>query len=81
MPGLITDEQMTTLEAARGEEFDRLFLESMIVHHQGAITMVEELYDAGGGLESEIDSIARHVVADQGIEISRMQGMLAEMGS
>ncbi len=43
--------------------------------------MVYELYEAGGGLESEVDSIARHVDSDQSIEISRMQQMLAERAS
>ena len=50
----------------------------MIRHHDGAIQMVDELYAAGGGQESEIDAFARHVEADQGIEIARMQQMLAE---
>ena len=42
--------------------------------------MVYDLYGSGGGQESEVDSIARHVDSDQSIEISRMQRMLAEMG-
>jgi uncharacterized protein (DUF305 family) len=65
---------------AKGRAFDRLFLRSMIHHHQGALTMVEQLYAAGGGLESEADAFARHVVADQSIEIARMQELLAELG-
>ena len=43
MPGMLTDEQMAELDKARGAEFDRLFLTAMIKHHQGAITMVDEL--------------------------------------
>lgn len=78
MPGLLTEAELAQLEAAEGEAFDILFLQSMIRHHQGAIQMVQELYAAGGGQESEIDAFARHVEADQGIEIARMQEMLAE---
>ena len=78
MPGMLTDEQLADLEAATGAAFDRLFLQSMIQHHLGAVQMVGELYAAGGGNESEIDQFARHVESDQGIEIARMQQMLAE---
>ena len=80
MPGMLTAAEMERLEAAEGAEFDRLFLELMIKHHEGAIAMVYDLYGSGGGQESEVDSIARHVDSDQSIEISRMQRMLAEMG-
>jgi Uncharacterized protein conserved in bacteria len=79
MPGMLNDDQLRQLEQARGAEFDRLFLEFMIYHHQGAITMAEELYARGGGLEPESDRFAREIMADQGIEISRMQQMLARL--
>lgn len=77
MPGMLTDEQLARLEAADGAEFERLFLESMIQHHQGALQMVSRLYADGGGHESEIDQFARHVESDQGVEIARMQQLLA----
>ena len=80
MQGMLTDEELARLEAAAGAEFDRLFLELMFKHHEGAIAKVYDLYGSGGGQESEVDSIARHVDSDQSIEISRMQRMLAEMG-
>jgi len=78
MPGMLTDEQFAELEAASGDEFDRLFLEYMIQHHEGAVQMVDDLYADGGGQESATDQFARHVESDQGIEIARMQQMLAE---
>ncbi|RZS63712.1 uncharacterized protein (DUF305 family) [Agromyces ramosus] len=81
MPGMLTEQQLARLEAADGSTFDRLFLESMIQHHQGALQMVDELYASGGGQESAIDQFARHVESDQGIEIARMQEMLAERAS
>lgn len=78
MPGLLTDEELAQLEAARGEEFDVLFLQFMIRHHEGAIQMVSDLYASGGGQEPDIDAFARHVEADQGIEIARMRDLLAQ---
>ncbi len=78
MPGMLSEPELQELTAASGAEFDRLFLEFMIRHHKGALTMVEQLYAAGGGLESSADAFARHVDSDQQIEIGRMQGMLAE---
>ncbi|MGR2752388.1 DUF305 domain-containing protein [Agromyces arachidis] len=81
MPGMLTDEQLAELEAATGEDFERLFLEYMIQHHAGALEMVADLRAAGGGMELEVDRFARDVEGDQGIEIARMQSMLAELGS
>jgi uncharacterized protein (DUF305 family) len=77
MPGMLTPEEMATLEAAKGTEFDRLFLEGMMKHHGGAITMVNELFAApGAGQEVEIFSFASDVDADQRMEIDRMGAML-----
>ncbi len=78
MPGLLTDDELAQLEAAKGSEFERLFLEFMIKHHEGAIRMVADLIADGGGQETEIGLFARHVEADQGIEIARMQQLLAQ---
>ena len=79
MPGMLTEPQLKKLAAARGKAFARLFLESMIRHHQGAIQMVTELFLADGGAEPEAGVFARHVDADQEIEIARMRTMLAEL--
>jgi uncharacterized protein (DUF305 family) len=78
MPGMLSEQQLRRLQGARGEEFNRLFLTFMIQHHQGALTMVQQLYAAQGGQEPEADAFARHVEADQQIEIARMQQLLAE---
>lgn len=77
MPGMLTPEQLAQLDAARGTEFDRLFLTFMIQHHQGAITMVNELFARGGGEEEVAYRFASDVFADQTTEIDRMQKMLA----
>jgi uncharacterized protein (DUF305 family) len=80
MPGMLTPEEMEQLGAARGPEFDRLFLAGMIKHHQGALTMVEELFShAGAGQDSEIFAFASDVDGDQRMEIARMGAMLKEL--
>ncbi len=77
MPGMLTAEKMSRLAAAKGAEFDRLFLEGMIRHHMGALIMVEELFaTAGAGQETEINAFASDVDADQRMEIERMGAML-----
>ena len=82
MPGMLTAEQMTKLGAARGDEFDRLFLEAMIFHHLGAITMVEKLLASpGAAQDSDIFDFASHVDSDQKMEISRMRALLKTKGS
>jgi uncharacterized protein (DUF305 family) len=80
MPGMVGHEELAKLAAAEGREFDRMFLEYMIRHHQGALTMVEQLRAKGGGVEPESDMFARHVDSDQNIEINRMAGLLAQVG-
>jgi uncharacterized protein (DUF305 family) len=79
MPGMLTPEQIATLQAARGVEFEKRFLEFMIQHHEGAITMVAELFSSpGGGQGSEIYGFAADVDSDQQMEIARMRRLLAE---
>lgn len=77
MPGMLTAAQMAALGSARGPEFDRLFLTGMIQHHQGAITMVNQLFGTpGGGQELYVFRFASDVNADQQTEIDRMRRML-----
>lgn len=77
MPGMLTEEEMARLSAARGAKFDRLFLELMIHHHEGALVMVDELFTTdGAGQETEIFLFASHVDSDQRAEIARMRSML-----
>jgi uncharacterized protein (DUF305 family) len=79
MPGMLTTEEMGRLGDATAAAFDRLFLEFMIKHHGGALTMVEELFSvAGAGQQSDIFAFASDVEADQRIEIERMSAMLQE---
>jgi len=79
MPGMLTAAQLERLDRARGREFDRLFLQYMIQHHQGAITMVNQLFASrGAGEEEPAFRFAANVFADQTTEIERMQRMLAD---
>lgn len=80
MPGMLTTAQMTELAAATGAAFDRLFLAGMIQHHEGALTMVRELFAApGAAQDSEVFAFASDVDADQQMEISRMRALLHEL--
>src|SRR6266851_10369058 len=79
MPGMLTANQLARLDRARGPEFDRLFLTFMIQHHQGAITMVNQLFGQGAGEQETVFRFAADVYADQSTEIARMQKMLATL--
>lgn len=78
MPGMLTDEELATLDRTRGSAYDRLFLTYMIRHHQGAITMVDRLFASdGAGQDEVVFRFGSDVHADQSTEIERMQSMLA----
>lgn len=81
MPGMLSDAQLKELDAARGTEFDRLFLTFMIQHHRGAVTMVKTLFEApGAGQDETVFKFANDVEVDQSTEIKRMLSMMLEMG-
>jgi len=78
MPGMLTENQMKELDAARGPDFDRLFLSFMIQHHQGAIAMVRQLFASPGAAREDLAfKLASDVNVDQTTEVARMQRMLA----
>jgi uncharacterized protein (DUF305 family) len=80
MPGMLTPAEMKQLADASGPEFDKLFLEFMIKHHEGALIMVRDLFAApGAAQEGEIFAFASDVDADQRMEIHRMSAMLKEL--
>jgi len=77
MPGMLTAKQMEALRNAKGKDFERLFLEGMIQHHGGALTMVKDLFDtAGAGQDAVLFNFATDVDSGQRAEIRIMQGML-----
>jgi len=80
MPGMLTQEEMAALAAATGAAFDRLFLQGMIKHHGGAVSMVRDLFASpGAAQESDIFAFASDVESDQRMEIDRMAAMLKEL--
>jgi len=80
MPGMLGPDEIIALEAASGVAFDRLFLRSMIIHHRGAVAMVDELFSTDGAANApEIFRIASDIQADQASEVTRMERMLAQL--
>jgi uncharacterized protein (DUF305 family) len=82
MPGMLAPEQMEALRKAKGAEFDRLFLTGMIQHHNGALIMVEDLFDtAGAGQDADLFNFATDADNTQRAEIRIMQMMLGNKSS
>jgi uncharacterized protein (DUF305 family) len=78
MPGMLSDDELKQLDKARGPEWDKLFLQFMIKHHEGALKMVDDLFNAPGAMQDEeLYGFASDIWADQTAEIERMQKILA----
>jgi uncharacterized protein (DUF305 family) len=77
MPGMLSQEQLDELEAAKGVDFDQLFLEYMMMHHEGAVLMVRELLKVDGAVTGDDTyKLATDIHVDQVTEINRMTLML-----
>lgn len=77
MPGMLSPEQMDALRKSKGPDFDRLFLTGMIQHHNGALTMVKDLFDtAGAGQDADLFNFATDADNTQRAEIKIMESML-----
>ena len=80
MAGMLTEAQLSELDAARGAEFDRPFLTYMIPHHEGAVRMVDELFSSFDAAQGDVVfKLASDISADQTTEIERMRLMLDAM--
>jgi len=80
MPGMLLETEMAAVDKARGPSFDRLFLQGMIRHHEGALAMVEDLLTSpGAGEDSTVFDFVTHVDADQRMEIRRMRQLLKDL--
>src|SRR5688500_8697252 len=80
MTGMLTEEQLKELDAAKGVEFDRAFLNLMIQHHEGALQMVKDLFATPrAGQEVDVNVFANDVVAVQTAEIGAMRQMLSQL--
>lgn len=80
MRGVLSQQQLEELAAARGTEFDRIFLKYMIEHHSGAVHMVDNLFGTDGAAQdNEAYRLASNIQVDQKTEIERMNMMLDEL--
>ncbi|WP_394816804.1 DUF305 domain-containing protein [Streptomyces lonegramiae] len=71
MPGMATERQLDQLRAARGADFDKLFLKLMITHHSGAVSMATDVLAKGNNLR--VEEMADDVISQQSAEIRRME--------
>lgn len=76
MSGMLDEAQLAALKAAQGTDFDRLFLQGMIGHHEGAISMVEII---DGSKNSEVKELAASIVGSQSAEITAMKELLTRL--
>lgn len=76
MAGMLSAQELSKLKAAKGAEFDRLFLTSMTAHHQGAIDMASASRDSNN---NEVSDLANQIISSQTSEIEEMQGLLAQL--
>jgi len=80
MAGMLTPEQLKELDAAKGVDFDRAYLQMMIQHHAGALRMVDDLFNSAlAGQEVDVNVFANDVVTAQTAEIGIMQKLLSQL--
>jgi uncharacterized protein (DUF305 family) len=77
MRGLMTPQQMTALEGLSGAAFDKMWLQMMVEHHQGAVDMSQDALK--NGTNPDVKAMAQAIITSQQSEIAKMQGMLAGM--
>lgn len=78
MMGMATEQQMDALRRAKGDDFDVLFLQLMVRHHEGALDMISDVLTEGS--DQQLGKLAAGMASDQGSEIDRMNQLLARMG-
>ncbi|AHH21350.1 hypothetical protein NONO_c65800 [Nocardia nova SH22a] len=76
MNGVMTQDQMTQLQNATGADFDRMWLQMMIDHHQGAVEMANT--ELANGSNAEAKTLAQNIITAQQAEIQQMRGMLGQ---
>ena len=82
MVGMATPKQLNDLRNSNSTDFDRLFLQLMITHHDGALEMVEELKKyPGNAYDPVLNEFVSDLVNDQGVEIERMNGILVSLSN
>ncbi len=73
MDGMLSDDELSELRAAKGKEFDRLFLKGMIKHHEGAIAMAQEV---AASMNKDVADLSASIIAAQQLEIAKMNELL-----
>lgn len=76
MDGMLSDAQMADIEAASGTDFDRLFLEGMKLHHEGAVAMTKALIEKNPN--AEVAALAKQIIENQTQEIEYIKGLLKQ---
>jgi uncharacterized protein (DUF305 family) len=76
MPGMMSQQEMSQLMAAHGAHFDRMFLQMMIKHHQGAVEMAKT--EHAEGVNSAAKKLAQQIETSQTAQIAQMQQMLKQ---
>jgi uncharacterized protein (DUF305 family) len=76
MPGMMSDDDMKKLEAAKGADFDKMWLDMMIKHHQGAVEMAKTELSKGSNADAK--ALAQKIIDAQQAEITEMQGLLTQ---
>jgi uncharacterized protein (DUF305 family) len=76
MPGMMSDADMQKLDQAKGPEFDKMWLDMMIKHHQGAVEMAKT--ELGKGSNADAKALAQKIIDAQQAEITEMQGLLSQ---
>ncbi|MEV0630922.1 DUF305 domain-containing protein [Nonomuraea wenchangensis] len=74
MPGVMSEEDMTKLKAAKGAEFDKLFAQQMVAHHNGAIEMARTEQSSGSNPEAK--ELAKTIETTQQVEVEQLQKIL-----
>jgi uncharacterized protein (DUF305 family) len=78
MPGMTDPQEMAKLEQAKNADFDKVFLDMMIKHHQGAIDMANT--EVKNGSSAEAKKLAQQIIESQQAEITEMKGLLTAGG-
>lgn len=78
MPGMMSEDSMTKLQAAKGSEFDKMFLQMMTEHHEGAIEMSKSELESGKS--SDAKALAQSIITSQQAEVDQMRTLLAQLG-
>lgn len=76
MHGVMTPDAMTHLQHATGADFDRMWLQMMIEHHQGAVDMANT--ELANGTNADAKTSAQNIITAQQAEIQQMRGMLGQ---